>query len=120
MFYKFFDSFDIKTDVSVFYIGNTPIGTMSLYPSEVNPFINGFAYVRLYANGELFCDENLVKLLAYTDGYSEFMDFCFDVWKNKTNQKIIPYKITIPTENVEKVYQTIFHRNNLLINPLVE
>jgi hypothetical protein len=90
LFHTFFDSYRVKEDTKVFYIGRSPIGTIELYPSEINPFMEEYGYVRVYDNGELFCDENLGKLLTYTDSHKEFMEYCFDIWKHRTNQKIYP------------------------------
>ena len=89
IFHRLFDSWRVKDETpQIVHIGRNAIGVIEFYPSQVNPFIEGHGYVRVYDNGELFCDEHLAKLLTYTDLHSEFMEFCFDLWKNKTNQKI--------------------------------
>ena len=89
LFHSFFDSFRVKNESpTIVHIGRNVIGSIEFYPSDTNPFMEEYGYVRVYDNGELFCDEHLAKLITYTDLHSEFMEFCFDLWKNKTNQKI--------------------------------
>lgn len=99
VFHKFFDSYRVKdespTTVNIGF-GRNIIGSIELYPSETNPFIDGYGYVRVYDNGELHCDEHLAKLIMYTDLHNEFMEFCFDLWKFKTNKKICPNCIILP------------------------
>lgn len=91
LFHSFFDSYRVKNEgPTIVHIDRNAIGSIELYPSEINPFMEEYGYVRVYDNGELFCDEHLAKFLTYTDLHSEFMEFCFDLWKNKTNQKIYP------------------------------
>jgi hypothetical protein len=91
LFHTFFDSYRVKDEVpNVVQIGKRHIGVIEFYPSDTNPFMEGYGYVRVYDNGEIFCDEDLAKLITYTDTHNEFMEFCLDLWKNKTNQKIYP------------------------------
>jgi hypothetical protein len=91
LFYRFFDSYRVKDDApTIVHIGRNSIGSIEFYPSDTNPFMDGYGYVRVYDNGELFCDENLAKLILYTDSHKEFMEYCFDIWKNRTNKKIYP------------------------------
>lgn len=111
LFYTFFDSFRIKNDApTTVYIGKSHIGSIEFYPSQTNPFMDGYGYVRVYNNGELFVDEHLAKLITYTDSYREFMEFCFDLWFNKTNQKIFPNCIIVGCE-VAGWDQRIAYRN---------
>lgn len=91
IFHYFFDSYHVKDDgPTIVHIGRNAIGSISFFPSDTNPFMDGHGYVRVYDNGELYCDEDLSKLITYTDSHNEFMEFCFDLWKNKTNKKIFP------------------------------
>ena len=91
LFHTFFDSYRVKDEgPTTVYIGRNNIGSIILFPSETNPFMEDYGYVRVYDNGELYCDEHLAKFITYTDSHNEFMEFCLDLWKNKTNQKIYP------------------------------
>jgi len=91
LFHSFFDSYRVKDkEPTIVHIGRNAIGGIEFYPSDTNPFMEGYGYVRVYDNGEIFCDEHLAKLITYTDSHNEFMEFCLDLWKNKTNQKIYP------------------------------
>ena len=121
LFHSFFDSYRVKNEgPTVIHIGRNAIGSIELYPSEINPFMEEYGYVRVYDNGELFCDEHLAKLLTYTDLHSEFMEFCFDLWKNKTNQKIYPNCIILASGGMETMDERIRYRDFLPINYLVE
>ena len=121
LFHSFFDSYRVKNEgPTVIHIGRNAIGSIELYPSEINPFMEECGYVRVYDNGELFCDEHLAKLLTYTDLHSEFMEFCFDLWKNKTNQKIYPNCIILASGGMETMDERIRYRDFLPINYLVE
>ena len=112
LFHNFFDSFRVKDELpKVVHIGRNAIGVIELYPSDTNPFMDGYGYVRVYDNGELFCDENLAKLITYTDSHNEFMEFCFDLWKNKTNKKIFPNCIILGSENLEKMDERRAYRD---------
>jgi hypothetical protein len=91
LFHNFFDSWRVRDDEPIMVnIGRRHIGSIVLFPSDTNPFMEDYGYVRVYDNGELYCDEHLAKLITYTDSHNEFMEFCFDLWKNKTNKKIYP------------------------------
>ena len=91
LFHSFFDSYRVKDDVpKIVTIGRSYIGIIEFYPSDTNPFMEHYGYARVYDNGEIFCDEYLAKLITYTDSHNEFMEFCLDLWKRKTNQKIYP------------------------------
>ena len=121
LFHRFFDSFRVKDEIpNIVHIGRNAIGAIELYPSDTNPFMDGYGYVRVYDNGELFCDENLAKLITYTDSHNEFMEFCFDLWKNKTNQKIYPNCIILERGGMETMDERIRYRDFLPINYLVE
>ena len=121
LFHTFFDSFRVKDELpKVVHIGRNAIGVIELYPSDTNPFMDGYGYVRVYDNGELFCDENLAKLITYTDSHNEFMEFCFDLWKNKTKKKIYPYCIILERGGMETMDERIRYRDFLPINYLVE
>ena len=121
MFYKFFDSFRVKNESpTIVHIDRNAIGSIEFYPSDTNPFMEEYGYVRVYDNGELFCDEHLAKLLTYTDLHSEFMEFCFDLWKNKTNQKIYPNCIILSGVSNQTMDERIRYRDFLPINYLVE
>lgn len=99
MFYKFFDSFCVRDDVpTVVHIARNAIGSIEFYPSEINPFMEGYGRVRVYDNGELFVDEHLAKFITYTDSHREFMEFCFKLWLKRTNQKIFPNCIILGGE----------------------
>jgi len=104
----------------IIHIGKNAIGSIEFYPSDTNPFMEEYAYVRVYDNGELFVDEHLAKLLTYTDLHSEFMEFCFDLWKNKTNQKIYPNCIILASGDMTMVNERIRYRDFLPVNYLVE
>lgn len=96
LFQNFFDSYRVKDgEPRVVHIGRNAIGSIEFFPSDTNPFMDGYGYVRVYDNGELFCDENLGKLLTYTDSHKEFMEYCFDIWKHRTNKKIYPKLIIL-------------------------
>ena len=91
LFHNFFDSWRVRDDEpTIVNIGRNHIGSIVLFPSDTNLFMEDYGYVRVYDNGELYCDEHLAKLITYTDSHNEFMEFCFDLWKNKTNKKIYP------------------------------
>jgi len=121
LFHSFFDSYRVKNEGPIIiHIGRNAIGSIELYPSETNPFMEDYGYVRVYDNGELFCDEHLAKLLTYTDLHSEFMEFCFDLWKNKTNQKIYPNCIILSGVNNQTMDERIKYRDFLPVNYLVE
>jgi hypothetical protein len=121
LFHSFFDSFRVKNESpTIVHIGRNVIGSIEFYPSDTNPFMEEYGYVRVYDNGELFCDEHLAKLLTYTDLHSEFMEFCFDLWKNKTNQKIYPNCIILSGVSNQTMDERIRYRDFLPINYLVE
>ena len=121
LFHTFFDSFRVKDELpKVVHIGRNAIGVIELYPSDTNPFMDGYGYVRVYDNGELFCDENLAKLITYTDSHNEFMEFCFDLWKNKTNQKIYPKCIILERGGMKTMDEIIRYRDFEPKNYLVE
>ena len=62
LFHSFFDSFRVKNETpTIVHIGRNAIGSIELYPSETNPFMEEYGYVRVYDNGELFCDEHLAS-----------------------------------------------------------
>ena len=121
LFHTFFDSFRVKGDVStIVHIGRNAIGVIEFYPSDTNPFMEEYGYVRVYDNGELFCDEDLAKLITYTDSHNEFMEFCFDLWKNKTNKKIYPNCIILSSGERTIMDERRAYRDFLPINYLVE
>ena len=121
LFHTFFDSFRVKGDVStIVHIGRNAIGVIEFYPSDTNPFMEEYGYVRVYDNGELFCDEHLAKLITYTDSHNEFMEFCFDLWKNKTNKKIYPNCIILSSGERTIMDERRAYRDFLPINYLVE
>ena len=121
LFHRFFDSFRVKNESpTIVHIGRNVIGSIEFYPSDTNPFMEEYGYVRVYDNGELFCDEHLAKLLTYTDLHSEFMEFCFDLWKNKTNQKIYPNCIILSGVSNQTMDERIRYRDFLPVNYLVE
>lgn len=96
LFYTFFDSFRVKNEApTIVHIGRNNIGSIEFFPSDTNPFMDNYGHVRVYDNGELFCDEDLAKLITYTDSHRDFMEFCFYLWQNKTNQKIFPNCIIV-------------------------
>ena len=120
LFHTFFDSFRVITDLpNTVHIGKRHIGAIEFYPSETNPFMDGHGYVRVYDNGELFVDEYLAKLITYTDSHREFMEFCFDLWLKKTNQKIFPNCVILENKIVEWG-ERIAYRPYLNINYLVD
>jgi len=121
MFHHFFDSWRVKNEMpTIVHIGRNAIGSIEFYPSEKNLFMDGYGYVRVYDNGEIFCDEHLAKLITYTDSHSEFMEFCFDLWKNKTNQKIYPNCIILSGVSNQTMDERIRYRDFLPVNYLVE
>lgn len=121
IFHSFFDSWRVKNDeVTVYHIGRNQIGSIQLFPSDTNPFMEDYGYVRVYDNGELYCDEDLGKLIMYTDSYNEFMEFCLDLWKNKTNQKIYPNCIILSSGTLEKMDERRAYRDFEPKNYLVE
>ena len=121
LFHSFFDSFRVKNETpTIVHIGRNAIGSIELYPSETNPFMEDYGYVRVYDNGELFVDEHLAKLITYTDSHSEFMEFCFDLWKKKTNQKIYPNCVIMDSGIKGMMDERIRYRDFLPINYIVE
>jgi hypothetical protein len=121
LFHTFFDSFRVKNEGPIIiHIGKNAIGSIEFYPSDTNPFMEDYGYVRVYDNGELFVDEHLAKLLTYTDSHNEFMEFCLDLWKNKTNQKIYPNCVILASGDMTMVNERIRYRDFLPINYLVE
>jgi len=121
LFHSFFDSYRVKNEGPIIiHIGKNAIGSIEFYPSDTNPFMEEYGYVRVYDNGELFVDEHLAKLLTYTDLHSEFMEFCFDLWKNKTNQKIYANCIILASGDMSMVNERIKYRDFLPVNYLVE
>ena len=120
LFYTLFDSFRVKNDEpTIVYIGKQQIGSIEFYPSKTNPFMEDYGYVRVYDSGELFVDEYLAKLIKYTDSYHEFMEFCFDLWKIKTNQKIFPNCIILSCEVAgwdQRIAYRDFSHNIYLVN----
>jgi hypothetical protein len=121
LFHNFFDSFRVKNETpTIVHVGRNAIGSIEFYPSDTNPFMEEYGYVRVYDNGELFCDEHLAKLITYTDSHSEFMEFCFDLWKNKTNQKIYPNCIILSGVSNQTMDERIRYRDFLPVNYLVE
>ena len=121
IFHTFFDSFRVKDgETQIYRLGRNAIGSIEFFPSDINPFMEGYGYVRVYDNGELFCDENLAKLITYTDSHNEFMDFCFELWKNRTNQKIYPNCIILSSGTHERTNEMISYRDFKTKNYLVE
>ncbi len=91
LFHRFFDSYRVREKTyKVVYMGKNEVGVIDFYPSDDNPFMDDRGEVRIYDNGDIWCDESLATMIRYTDSYKEFMDFCMDIWLNKTNQKIYP------------------------------
>ena len=119
LFHTFFDSFRVKDDVPTI-VHTLFIGYIELYPSDTNPFMEEYGYVRVYDNGELFCDEHLAKLITYTDSHNEFMEFCFNLWKNKTNKKIYPNCIILASGELTIMNERRSYRDFLPKNYLVE
>ena len=121
LFHNFFDSWRVKDNVpTTVYIGRNHIGSIEFFPSDTNPFMEDYGYVRVYDNGELYCDEHLAKLLTYTDSHNEFMEFCFDLWKNKTNKKIYPNCIILAGRERTMMDERRAYRDFLPKNYLVE
>jgi hypothetical protein len=122
IFHRLFDSFRVKNEYpTIVYIGRNAIGSIEFYPSDTNPFMEEYGYVRVYDNGELFCDEHMAKLINYTDSHKEFMEFCFDLWKNKTNKKIYPNCIILGnSESEHTLYERRHYRDYDPLNYLVE
>jgi len=53
IFHRLFDSWRVKDETpQIVHIGRNAIGVIEFYPSQVNPFIEGYGYVRVYDNGE--------------------------------------------------------------------
>lgn len=112
LFHRFFDSYRVRDDEpTIVNVGRNHIGSITLFPSDTNPFIDGHGYVRVYDNGELYCDEDLAKLITYTDSHNEFMEFCFDLWKNKTNKKIYPKCIILERGGMETMDERIRYKD---------
>jgi hypothetical protein len=104
LFHTFFDSYRVRDHApTTIHIGRNHIGSIEFYPSDTNPFMEDYGYVRVYDNGELFCDEHLAKLLTYTDSHKQFMEYCFEIWKNKTNKKIFPKMIILSRGDESKM-----------------
>ena len=121
LFHNFFDSYRVKDDApTVVHIGRNAIGSIEFYPSDTNPFMEDYGYVRVYDNGEIFCDEHLAKLITYTDTHNEFMEFCLDLWKNKTNQKIYPNCLILASGGMETMDERRAYRDFEPKNYLVE
>jgi hypothetical protein len=121
LFHTFFDSYRVKDDApTVVHIGRNAIGSIEFYPSDTNPFMEDYGYVRVYDNGEIFCDEHLAKLITYTDSHNEFMEFCLDLWKNKTNQKIYPNCIILSSSERTMMDERRAYRDYEPKNYLVE
>ena len=121
IFHRLFDSWRVKDDVSnIVHIGKRYIGSIEFFPSDKNPFMEDYGYVRVYDNGELFVDEHLAKLITYTDSHSEFMEFCFDLWKKKTNQKIYPNCLILASGELTIMNERRAYRDFLPTNYLVE
>lgn len=121
LFHAFFDSYRIKDEgPKIVQIGRNAIGIIEFYPSDRNPFMDGYGCVRVYDNGELYCDENLAKLLKYTDSAKEFMDFCFEMWKYKTNQRVFPNCIILSSGEHSIKDELILYRDSSPKDYLVE
>jgi hypothetical protein len=121
MFNEFFDYWTVKIDCPpVVFIGKNFIGSILFYPSKRNLFIENNSYVRIYDNGELSCDEDIAKLITYTDAPNEFMDFCLNIWKNKTNKKLYPNCIVIANGDYHRYNTLIPYRDGRITNYLVE
>ena len=121
LFHNFFDSYRVRDDApNTVQIGRRHIGNIEFYPSDKNPFIDGYGYVRVFDNGELYCDEHLAKLITYTDSHNEFMEFCFDLWKNKTNKKIYPNCIIMAGDDRNIMAERRAYRDYEPKNYLVE
>ena len=51
LFHIFFDSWRVKNDEeTVYHIGRNKIGSIQLFPSDTNPFMEDYGYVRVYDN----------------------------------------------------------------------
>ena len=112
LFHTFFDSYRVRDHApTTIHIGRNHIGSIEFYPSDTNPFMEDYGYVRVYDNGELYCDEHLAKLITYTDTHNEFMEFCLDLWKNKTNKKIYPNCIIMAGGDRNVMSERIAYRN---------
>ena len=121
LFHSFFDSYRVKDkEPTIVHIGRNAIGGIEFYPSDTNPFMEDYGYVRVYDNGELFCDEHLAKLITYTDSHNEFMEFCLDLWKNKTNKKIYPNCLILASGGMETMDERRAYRDFEPKNYLVE
>jgi hypothetical protein len=121
LFHNFFDSYRVRDNASmVVYIGKNSIGFIDFYPSKINPFMEDKALVQVYDNGEIWCDEHLAKLLAYTDSHSEFMEFCLDIWKNKTNKKLYPNCIIMSSGSGVVVDERIPHSSFISMDYIVQ
>jgi hypothetical protein len=121
LFHAFFDSFRVRDEgPKVVYIGKNAIGVIEFYPSDKNPFMDGHGYVRIYDNGELYCDESLAELIKYTDSAKEFMDFCFDLWKKRTNQRIFPNCIILGSDDRSIKEQVVQYRDSFPKDYFVE
>jgi len=121
IFHRLFDSWRVKDDIpNIVHIGRNAIGVIEFYPSIDNPFIEGYGWVRVYDNGEIFCDEHIAKLISYTDTHKEFMEFCFDLWKKKTNQKIYPNCVIMDSGIKGMMDERIRYRDFLPTNYIVE
>lgn len=91
LFHRFFNSYRVRIGTpSRLMIGRQELGAIVFFPSDDNACMDDYGEVRVYDNGELYCMENIAKFLAYTDSHKEFMEYCFEIWKNATNQKIYP------------------------------
>jgi hypothetical protein len=121
LFHNFFDSWRVRDDEpTIVNIGRNHIGSIVLFPSDTNLFMEDYGYVRVYDNGELYCDEHLAKLITYTDSHNEFMEFCLDLWKNKTNKKIYPNCLILASGGMETMDERRAYRDFEPKNYLVE
>ena len=121
LFHRFFDSYRVKDEgPTIVHIGRNNIGSITLFPSDTNPFIDGHGYVTVYDNGELYCDESLAELIKYTDSAKEFMDFCFDLWKKRTNQRIFPNCIILGSDDRSIKEQVVQYRDSFPKDYFVE
>lgn len=82
--------------------------------------MDGHGYVRIYDNGELYCDESLAELIKYTDSAKEFMDFCFDLWKKRTNQRIFPNCVILGNDDKRVREQVVQYRDSFPKDYFVE
>ena len=54
IFHRLFDSWRVKDETpQIVHIGRNAIGGIEFYPSDTNPFMEGYGYVRVYDNGEI-------------------------------------------------------------------